>query len=254
MTAVGELIDLFDARRDAWHRARCALHRSRDSRFAERASTLVVEFGNAHHQAIADAYVAGEDVPIERVFHDFVGAGTNGFRAAIYPEFFATVRAVNQTLPTARRLRVLLGDPPLDWSTASPADVLAAADSRDEHFARVVGDHRNALLFAGAFHLMKTRAPPGGPGFLQLLELERPTTCFRPIVTKSTRSSRRCRCRRCCESQVAGFFGSRVDPFAQSGLTLGQLGDRYFYLGPSTRPIASSSSAAPSCGSRCCRS
>lgn len=179
MSAVGEFIALFDdyplvalgEMHGIEQGARFIEAVIRDPRFAERASTIVIEFGNARHQALADAYVAGEAVAIEPVFHDFVGAGPTGFRAAIYPDFFATVRAVNRSLPVARRLRVLLGDPPLDWATASPADVLAAAGSRDEHFASVVGEHRNALLLAGAFHLMNV--PPGGEGFVPMLERER---------------------------------------------------------------------------------
>ena len=35
----------------------------------------------------------------------------------IYEEFFRAVRAVNASLPRERRLRVLLGDPPIDWDT-----------------------------------------------------------------------------------------------------------------------------------------
>src|SRR5580704_2740583 len=111
MTAVGELIDLFDdyplvalgEMHGVEQGARFIEAVIRDPRFAERVSTIVVEFGNARHQAVADAYVAGEAVAIEPVFHDFVGAGPTGFRAAIYPAFFATVREVNTALPAGRR-------------------------------------------------------------------------------------------------------------------------------------------------------
>jgi hypothetical protein len=262
MTAVGELIDLFDdyplvalgEMHGVEQGARFIEAVIRDPRFAERAGTIVVEFGNARHQDLADAYLGGADVAIEPVFHDLVGGRPGGVREPIYPEFFATVRAVNQTLPATRRLRVLLGDPPLDWSTASPADVLAAADNRDEHFARVVGDHRNALLFAGAFHLMKTHVPPGGPGFVQLLELERPgetVVVFPHHVLSADRDEIDAKLAALPvpsllrivgswleDASADSFFGGRVtgpgdrDPFAQSGLTLGQLGDMYLYLGP----------------------
>jgi hypothetical protein len=229
----------------------------RDPRFAERARTIVVEFGNARHQAIADAYVAGEAVPpteIQRVFFDLVGAGPTGFRAQIYFDFFATAREVNAALPPERRIRVLLGDSPLDWATASPADVLAAADSRDEHFASVVGDRRDALLLAGAFHLMKTHVPPGGPGFVQLLELQRPgeTVVVFPHHVLSAESAEidaklaplpvpslvRIAGSWLEDASADSFFAGRVtgpggrDPFAHSGLTLGQLGDMYLFLGP----------------------
>ncbi|HEY1551562.1 MAG TPA: hypothetical protein VGG28_27230 [Kofleriaceae bacterium] len=227
----------------------------RDPRFAERAQTIVVEFGNARHQALADAYVAGDDVVVEPVFHDFVGAGPTGFRAAIYPEFFATVREVNRSLPAGRRLRVLLGDPPLDWATASAAEVLAAADSRDEHFAHVAGDQRNALMLAGAFHLMRAHVPPGGEGFVRMLERERPGESVVVLPHGHIRTADRDEIDAKLAPlpvpsllRIAGswleaasadsFFGGCVtgpggrDPFAHSGLTLGQLGDMYLYLGP----------------------
>jgi hypothetical protein len=261
--AVGELIELFDTyplvalgeMHGIEQGARFIEAVIRDPRFAERARTIVVEFGNARHQAIADAYVAGKDAPIERVFHDFVGAGPTGFRAAIYPAFFATVRSVNRSLPAARRLRVLLGDPPLDWATASPAEVLAAADSRDEHFARVVGDHEHALLLAGAFHLMRAHVPPGGEGFVRMLERERPGESIVVLPHGHIRPADRDE----IDAKLASLpvpslvriegswledvsadscFGGCVtgaggrDPFAHSGLTLGQLGDMYLYLGP----------------------
>ena len=34
--------------------------------------------------------------------------------ASVYEQFFRRVRAVNWTLPPSKRIRVLLGDPPLD--------------------------------------------------------------------------------------------------------------------------------------------
>jgi hypothetical protein len=33
----------------------------------------------------------------------------------IYEDFYRAVRTINQELPPSRRLRVLLGDPPIDW-------------------------------------------------------------------------------------------------------------------------------------------
>lgn len=132
---------------------------------ARAADAIVVEFGNAHHQAMLDAYLAGHDVAaseLARICHDLVGAGPAGFRAPIYPRFFATVRAVNDRLPADRKLRVLLGDPPLDWARVrTPDDVHAAMADRDAHFARVVEREvvargRRALLVAGGLHLLRS--------------------------------------------------------------------------------------------------
>jgi hypothetical protein len=74
------------------------------------------------------------------------------------------VRAVNWPLPPSSRIRVLLGDPPLDWSKVrGPADIPAAEPfvlSRDAHYAQVVEREvlvrgRRALLIAGGGHLYR---------------------------------------------------------------------------------------------------
>jgi hypothetical protein len=138
--------------------------------FAGRVNAIVVEFGNAFHQRVADAYVAGADVPmsaVRRIWHDLAGAvGPWGFRAAIYEQFFSSARALNQSLPPDQRIRVLLGDPPVDWTAIrTPEDAQNVRGERDEHFARVVermvlDRGQRALLLAGMFHLFRAHEIP----------------------------------------------------------------------------------------------
>ena len=72
----------------------------------------------------------------------------------------ADIRAVNATLPPDRRYRVLLGDPPINWSkVTSPADD-DMNDWRDAHFAwvlehYVLARNRRALLFIGGAHISR---------------------------------------------------------------------------------------------------
>ena len=73
---------------------------------------------NARYQTVMDRFVAGEDVAdvdLRRVWQDTTAA-TTIWDVPIYEEFFRAVRAVNATLRPERRLRVLLGDPPIDWN------------------------------------------------------------------------------------------------------------------------------------------
>lgn len=35
---------------------------------------------------------------------------------SVYQKFFETVRAANRKLPDGRKVRVLMGEPPIDWS------------------------------------------------------------------------------------------------------------------------------------------
>jgi len=88
----------------------------RDPRFTTTVNDIVVETGNALYQDLMDRFVQGEDIPdlsLRRIWQNTTQPFTT-FDTPIYEEFFRTVRAVNMSLPRARRLRVLLGDPPVD--------------------------------------------------------------------------------------------------------------------------------------------
>ncbi|MBI1791447.1 MAG: hypothetical protein HYR60_28290 [Acidobacteria bacterium] len=131
--------------------------------FAERVNDIVVEMGNALHQDILDTYTAGGDVPISKlrsVWQDAVGA-PGGISAPPYHGLFDTVREVNRKLPPERKLRVLAGDPPINWKgVSSREDIAPFLPFRDEHYASVVryevlAKRRKALLIMGAGHFQR---------------------------------------------------------------------------------------------------
>ena len=137
-------------------------------RFAERVNDIVVEFGNARFQGVVDRYIAGEDVPldeVQRAWRDTVGA--MGPVSPVYGEFYAAVRAANAKLPKPRRLRVLLGDPPIDWDRVrAREDIAVFLPFRDEFYAgtvrqEVLAKKRRALLIMGAGHFRRTAGRPG---------------------------------------------------------------------------------------------
>src|SRR5215813_1573123 len=77
--------------------------------FANKVNDIVVEFGNALYQPIMDRYIAGETVArteLRQVWRNTTQVAMM-LDAPIYERFFATVRAVNQTLPKQKQLRVL---------------------------------------------------------------------------------------------------------------------------------------------------
>jgi hypothetical protein len=130
-------------------------------RFPQTVQAIVVEFGNARYQALMDRFIGGEavaDRDLRPVWRDvFSWAGTD---APIYEQFFRTVRAINRTLPAAPRIRVLLGDPPIDWQLVRDWQDIHPFLERDRHFAGVVEreimDHgRRALLIAGILHMIR---------------------------------------------------------------------------------------------------
>ena len=113
--------------------------------FSEKITDIVVEFGNAHYQEIADRFLL-TDQPVAKADLQQIWRTANGntfWDVPVYEQFFVTVRAINWTLPPSRRLRVLLGDPPFnpyiyDFSSTPDEETISAWLARDAHYAEVV--------------------------------------------------------------------------------------------------------------------
>jgi hypothetical protein len=142
----------------------------RHSDFAKKVNVIVLEAGNAIHQKLVDGYVNGEAVSLDelrRVWRDHTCAALGPRDSSNLEEFFATVRDVNRRLPPARRIRVLAGDPPIDWTRVRKKDDVSAwLAQRDTHYAHVVETEvlakgLNALLIIGGVHLDRGPLPDG---------------------------------------------------------------------------------------------
>lgn len=124
---------------------------------------IVVEFGNARYQDTIDRFISGQPVDnagLRLVWRNTTQSPLATWDEPVYEQFFRTVRAVNAPLPPGRQIRVLAGDPPLDWSKITSFDQLRAiaGPQRDIHAASVVekqvfGKGRRALLCYGLDHL-----------------------------------------------------------------------------------------------------
>ena len=143
------------------HEFRLAL--VRDPRFAETVDDIVVEWGNALYQDVADRFVDGGDVSeaeLRQVWRNTTQPGLGNDRP-ITGAFFRAVREVNAVLPLQRRLRVLLGDPPIDWDAVETrADHQKWLELRDTYPAslirrEVLDEGRRALVVYGAMHLQR---------------------------------------------------------------------------------------------------
>jgi hypothetical protein len=135
----------------------------RDRRFAETVNDIVVEWGSARYQDVIDRFVNGENIPYEslrRVWRDTTQASAGG-DLPIYEEFFRAVRAVNAPLAPARRLRVLLGDPPIVWENVrSKEDHRKWIEMREWFPAalietEVLAKQRRALITYGHGHYQR---------------------------------------------------------------------------------------------------
>lgn len=138
----------------------------RDRRISDIVNDIVVEFGNALHQDAIDRFVRGEDVPYEAIRRAWMDT-TQAHPVWDTPqpeEFVRGVRAVNATLPIERQLRVLLGDPPIDWNTVkTKQDHLKWIGMRETFPAEVIrrevlAKGRRALLPYGVMHLQRKNA------------------------------------------------------------------------------------------------
>ncbi len=113
----------------------------RDPRFPTVVNDILVESGTARYQAVMDRFITGEAVPhqeLRRTWEDTTNPGTN-WDKPIYEEFFTAVRKLNSALPKDRKLRVLLGDPPIAWESIRSRDDLRRWNlQRDLHAAAVV--------------------------------------------------------------------------------------------------------------------
>jgi outer membrane protein OmpA-like peptidoglycan-associated protein len=127
--------------------------------FAGTVTDIVIECGNARYQAIADRYFTGQSVAHDelRQIWENTTVVSGIWQLPMYEDILADIRAFNMTLPEKQRLRVLLGDPPVDWTVVrGPADE-DMNDWRDAHFAWIVKEQvmsqgRKALLWIGGAH------------------------------------------------------------------------------------------------------
>ncbi|HEX7281587.1 MAG TPA: hypothetical protein VF239_05995 [Vicinamibacterales bacterium] len=131
-----------------------------DPRFPQTGADLIVEIGNARYQSLADAYVDGgaiDEAALAEVWLNTTVA--NQISADV--EWFRQFRRINATLPPDRRLRILLGDPPIDW---------ARVHTREDHFkwlaqrdsypaaliqTEIIGKGRKALIIYGHLHFQR---------------------------------------------------------------------------------------------------
>lgn len=160
----------------------------RDPRFADRVNDIVVETGNARYQDTMDRFIRGENVStdeLQHVWNDTTQVQVYSPPHAPIPDLYRLVREINATRSRNRQIRVLLGDPPVDWEAIrSPADHRTWIEQRDSHGAEVVrrdviAKGRRAVVIYGQGHLQRRQVQAnyetGGMADSMLGRLERTT-------------------------------------------------------------------------------
>jgi hypothetical protein len=153
--------------------------------FAAKVNAITWEPGNAGFQNLMDDYIL-RGKPMQ--FRELAPCWRNNTQVHTYsdtPALFRllqTIRNVNLKLPQTNRIRVLLIDPPVDWTKIhSRADIRRTDFDRESHMAEVLerevyAKGLRALFFAGGAHLSRG----GGP--LATLERNHPDTTFNVAI------------------------------------------------------------------------
>jgi hypothetical protein len=132
--------------------------------FAKKVRYIVVELGNSLHQEDLDRYIRGEDVSkaeVQRVWQDTTQVFAGDTLLTVCEQFLNDVRSVNRGLPNNLKIRVLAGDPPINWAKVKTSEEFASFVSRRDAFAaeliarEVVGKGQKALLIYGAGHFWR---------------------------------------------------------------------------------------------------
>lgn len=227
---------------------------------------IVVEFGNARYQDIMDRFTSGQPVDnaeLRQVWRNTTITGANPvWDAPVYEQFFRTVRAVNMMLPASQHLRVLLGDPPIDWTKVQRLEDWGVfVLQRDTHFATIVErevlqKNRRALLIAGTGHLLHgmhgegdPRQPPDKAPFNAATQIDRkhPNSLFTIDVLidkgdNSAQAKQIASWRRPSLITLAGtWLGDETIPGATgiTATTRAQLAEAVLYLGTANQLTAS---------------
>ena len=136
----------------------------RDARFQAVVNDIVVESGNGRYQAMMDRYIAGETVPEKELRMAWLETTqpNDVWDRDIYADMFRTIREINQKLPKAKQLRVLLGDTPYPSDPANPGARKGRSDTFPAELIEreVIGKKRKALIVYGQIHFLRRIPPP----------------------------------------------------------------------------------------------
>jgi hypothetical protein len=112
--------------------------------FQRRVTDVMVEWGNPVYQDLVDRYILRlEAIPIDSLAPVWVNTDAPELwgRLALMPAFYQAVRAINERLEPARRIRVIGGNEPIDWSRVQTAEDVARYAYKSNWAAHVIMEH-----------------------------------------------------------------------------------------------------------------
>jgi hypothetical protein len=131
--------------------------------FKQRVSDIVVEWASSGHQRLLDRYVLTlEEFPIDDLAPIWLDTDTPTLWTTLpnVRQFVETLRAVNKTLPPAKRIRLLGGNDGVDWTKVQAPEDLAPYPFKTnfmphliiEHLAKTPGNKTLVVYGDGHIH------------------------------------------------------------------------------------------------------
>lgn len=140
-----------------------------DKTILETVDVVIVEFAAARHQPVLDAYIRGEEVPVSKlskVWRDTGQSPRSPWDSPLYYELLRLIREENRGLPLDKRVRVVAGDPPINWEKiTTKAEYDRSVIPRDPFVASLAIQQafdlgKKVLIIFGGAHLPRV---PIGP-------------------------------------------------------------------------------------------
>jgi len=112
--------------------------------FQRRVTDVMVEWGNPVYQDLVDRYLLKlEPIPIDSLAPVWVNTDAPDLwgRLTLMPAFYQAVRAINERLEPAHRIRVIGGCEPIDWSKVQTQEDVARYPFKSNWAAHVIMEH-----------------------------------------------------------------------------------------------------------------
>lgn len=165
----------------------------RDERHWQQVDDLVVEFGNARYQSLADRYVLrSEPVPLQQLRP--IWRDTLYFMAwqyAVYEDLVVQLHQWNRARD--HKVRLVLAEPAFDWQALTTAGWQQQVDAREAGYVRIIerevlAKNRRGILLFGGFHTIKAPVNMSGRGdepfhsVVAILERQSPGRVFTQLA------------------------------------------------------------------------
>ena len=133
-----------------------------DKVFNSTVDYIIIEFANQKHQKTLDRFIIGKKVTLKDLrllWRSTTQAHSTNFEKSVYLKLLKTIRAANKKLPKNNKIRVIAGDPPINWNNInSQNDYFPAITQRDVLPSELaikygIESSKKVLLIYGGEHL-----------------------------------------------------------------------------------------------------